>query len=127
MGPHRGHPTGSDLQATPYNQSMLFAFSISPVATDSPDGAVGHVVARAVKVIQDSGLPQQTDSMFTTVEGEWDEVMPVIKQACDAILEVSPRVSLVLKADLRPGQEDALHQKVQRLNLEIGKLEETSE
>ncbi len=106
---------------------MLFAFSISPVATDRPDGTVGHVVARAVKVIRDSGLPQQTDSMFTTVEGEWDQVMPVIKQACDAVLEVSPRVSLVLKADLRPGQDDALHQKVQRLNLEIEGLEQLDE
>ncbi len=101
---------------------MLFAFSIAPATTDSDDGAVGHIVARAVKVIQDSGLPQETGAMFTTVEGEWDDVMPVIKRACQAVAEVSPRVSLVLKADLRPGQEDALHGKVHRLNLEIEKL-----
>ena len=85
---------------------------------------MAHLVARAVKVIQDSGLPQETGSMFTTVEGEWDEVMPVIKKACDALLEVSPRVGLVLKADLRPGQTDAIHGKVERLELEIGQIQE---
>lgn len=101
---------------------MLFAFSIAPTTSDREDGSMAHLVARAVKVIQDSGLPQETGSMFTTIEGEWDEVMPVIKQACDALLEVSPRVGLVLKADLRPGQDDAINGKIQRLGLEISAL-----
>lgn len=57
--------------------------------------------------------------MFTTVEGEWDEVMPVIKKACEAVAEVSPRVSLVLKADLRPGHTHELQGKVERLNAAI--------
>lgn len=102
---------------------MLFAFSIAPATTDREDGSMAHLVARAVKIIQESGLPQETGSMFTTVEGEWDEVMPVIKRACDALLEVSPRVGLVLKADLRPGQDDAIHGKVERLALEIENLD----
>ena len=102
---------------------MLFAFSIAPATTDRPDGSMAHLVARAVKVVEDSGLPQHTDAMFTTVEGDWDEVMPVIKAACDAVLEVSPRVSLVLKADLRPGREGELEGKVQRLGLEIAELD----
>ena len=54
--------------------------------------------------------------MFTTVEGEWDDVMPVIKAACEAVAEVSPRVSLVLKADLRPGRSGEITGKVERLN-----------
>lgn len=84
---------------------------------------MSETVARAVKVIRDSGLPQETGAMFTTVEGEWDEVMPVIQEACDAVLEVSPRVSLVLKADLRPGQADALHRKVEQVDRRIEELE----
>lgn len=84
---------------------------------------MAHIVARAVKVINDSGLPTETNSMFTIVEGEWDQVMPVIKRACDAVAEVSPRVSLVLKADLRPGQVDAMHGKVERLNAELAQHE----
>lgn len=107
---------------------MLFSFSIAPATTDNADGSMSEIVARAVKVIQDSGLPQETGSMFTTVEGEWDQVMPVVKEACDAVLAVSPRVSLVLKADLRPGQKDALHHKVEQIKLRIEQLqdEETS-
>ncbi len=101
---------------------MLFSFSIAPATTDTDDGSMAHIVALAVKVIQDSGLPQETGPMFTTVEGEWDQVMPVIKRACEAVGEVSPRVSLVLKADLRPGQVDAMHGKVERLDRELAQM-----
>jgi len=54
--------------------------------------------------------------MFTTIEGEWDEVMPVIKAACDAVAAHGPRVSLVLKADLRPGHTGQLAAKVEKVN-----------
>ena len=82
---------------------MLLAFSVSPATTDDPDGSVSEAVARAVRVVRDSGLPNETTSMFTTLEGEWDECMAVVKAACEAVAEVSPRVGLVLKADIRPG------------------------
>ncbi|WP_214321382.1 MTH1187 family thiamine-binding protein [Nonomuraea sediminis] len=88
---------------------MLVAFSITPLGVGE---GVSEPVARAVKVVRDSGLPNRTDAMFTTIEGEWDEVMAVIKAAVDAVGEVAPRVSVVLKADIRPGVTDALHTKV---------------
>ncbi len=53
--------------------------------------------------------------MFTNIEGEWDEVMAVVKQAVDAVAAASPRVSLVLKADIRPGYVGQLTAKVQRI------------
>jgi uncharacterized protein YqgV (UPF0045/DUF77 family) len=53
--------------------------------------------------------------MFTNLEGEWDEVMAVVKQAVDAVAAVSPRVSLVLKADIRPGFTGQLTAKVDRI------------
>lgn len=93
---------------------MLAAFSIAPVTSD-PSGSVTEAVARAVKVVRDSGLPNETTSMFTTVEGEWDEVMGVVRRAVDAVAEVSPRVSLVLKADIRPGRTGQLTAKVERV------------
>lgn len=93
---------------------MLVAFSISP-STSGEDGAVHDAVAAAVEVIRSSGLPNQTDSMFTTIEGSWDECMTVIKQACDIVGEFAPRVSLVLKADIRPGYSGELTGKVERL------------
>ena len=88
------------------------AFSVTPLGVGE---GVGEIVAEAVRVVRESGLPNQTDSMFTTLEGDWDEVMDVVKKAVDAVSERAPRVSLVLKADLRPGVTDALTSKVETI------------
>jgi uncharacterized protein (TIGR00106 family) len=93
---------------------MLVAFSLSPVAHD-PSGSVTEAVAAAVRVVRESGLPNRTDAMFTTLEGEWDEVMAVVKRAVDVVAESSPRVGLVLKADIRPGYDGQLTAKVERI------------
>ena len=69
---------------------MLLAFAVAPTTTSSAEGAVTSAVARAVKIVRESGLPYETTSMFTTIEGEWDEVMSVVKAATDAVAEVSP-------------------------------------
>ena len=65
---------------------MLFAFSIAPGTTDDPDGSVSEAVAEAVRVVRESGLPNETTSMFTTIEGDWDECMNVVKAACEVYL-----------------------------------------
>ncbi|MEV0582168.1 MTH1187 family thiamine-binding protein [Nonomuraea sp. NPDC050310] len=91
---------------------MIIAFSITPLGVGE---AVAEPVARAVRVVRESGLPNRTDAMFTTIEGDWDEVMAVVKHAVDAVAEVAPRVSLVLKADLRPGVTDAMTTKLESL------------
>lgn len=88
---------------------MLVAFSVTPIGTGED---VGAAVAEAVRVVRDSGLPNETTAMFTTIEGDWDEVMDVVRRAVDAVSARAGRVSLVLKADLRPGVADALHSKV---------------
>lgn len=95
---------------------MIAAFSVAPTVTDNPKAEMSEAVARAVRVVRESGLPHETTAMFTTVEGEWDEVMDVIKRATEAVAAVSPRVSLVIKADIRPGYTDMLHQKIDSLN-----------
>ena len=95
---------------------MLFAFSVAPTTTADESASMSEAVAAAVRVVRDSGLPHETTSMFTTIEGEWDEVMPVIRAATDAVLAVAPRVSLVLKADLRPGRSGELRGKVERVD-----------
>jgi uncharacterized protein (TIGR00106 family) len=94
---------------------MIVAFSISPSGGDE-SGGVSEAVAAAVRVVRESGLPCETNAMFTNVEGEWDEVMAVLKRAVDVVAEHSPRVSLVLKADIRPGYDGQLTAKVQRID-----------
>ncbi|MEJ5914983.1 thiamine-binding protein [Pseudokineococcus sp. 1T1Z-3] len=79
---------------------MLVAFSVAPSGVGD---SVSAAVADAVQVVRDSGLPHRTDSMFTTLEGSWDEVMDVVRRATEAVGRHGDRVSLVLKADLRTG------------------------
>jgi uncharacterized protein (TIGR00106 family) len=93
---------------------MLIAFSVAPSGgrTDS----VGDAVADAVRVVRESGLPNETTSMFTTIEADtWEEGMAVVRRAVEAVQRHAPRVSLVLKADIRPGHLDQLHAKVARV------------
>ena len=103
---------------------MIVALSISPsgaplTGTAAPDGAqdggVSEVVAEAIGVIRASGLPCETNAMFTNIEGDWDEVMAVVKQAVDVVTQRYPRVGIVLKADIRPGHEGQLTAKVARV------------
>lgn len=98
---------------------MLVAFSVAPSGTGRADGSVHDAVAAAVKVVRESGLPNRTTSMFTELEGEWDEVFDVVRRATDAVGAYGSRVSLVLKADIRPGYSGELDAKVERLEAAI--------
>jgi uncharacterized protein (TIGR00106 family) len=88
---------------------MLAAFSITPLGVGD---SVSESVADAVGIVRDSGLPNETNAMFTNVEGEWDDVMAVIKACVMKVGEAAPRVSVVIKIDHRPGVTDGLHAKV---------------
>ena len=92
---------------------MLVAFSVAPSGVGD---SVSEAVADAVRVVRESGLPNHTDSMFTTIEGEWDEVFDVVKRATEAVGRHGSRVSLVLKADIRPGYSGELTAKLDRLD-----------
>ena len=88
---------------------MIVAFSVTPLGVGED---VGEYVADAVRVVRESGLPHRTDAMFTSLEGEWEECMDVVRRAVAAVEARAPRVSLVLKADVRPGVSDGLTSKV---------------
>ncbi|MGX1585258.1 thiamine-binding protein [Microbacterium sp. NPDC055502] len=105
---------------------MLIAFSVAPSGTpadgavDRSDASVHDAVAAAVRVVRASGLPHRTTSMFTEIEGpDWDSVMDVVKRATEAVMPFGSRVSLVLKADIRPGYSGELDAKVERLEAAI--------
>lgn len=94
---------------------MLLTFSVAPSGGDSADGSVHEAVAAAVEVVRDSGLPNRTTSMFTEIEGTWDEVFDVVKRATEAVAPFGTRISLVIKADIRPGRDGEIEAKVDRL------------
>ena len=97
---------------------MLLAFSVAPSGVGD---SVSEAVADAVTVVRESGLPHHTDAMFTTIEGEWDECLEVVRRACEAVGRHGDRVSLVLKADIRPGWTGELQAKVDRLEAAINR------
>ncbi|MFC6354866.1 thiamine-binding protein [Luethyella okanaganae] len=107
---------------------MLVAFSVAPSgaapgvpgAGENVDASVHDAVAAAVRIVRESGLPNHTDAMFTTIEGEWDEVFDVVRRATEAVGAYGSRVSLVLKADIRPGYTGELSGKVERLERALG-------
>jgi uncharacterized protein (TIGR00106 family) len=91
---------------------MLAAFSISPIGVGE---SVSEQVAEVVRMVRESGLANETNAMFTNVEGEWDEVMALIRACTMKVAESAPRVSLVIKIDYRAGVTDALHHKVEAI------------
>jgi uncharacterized protein (TIGR00106 family) len=91
---------------------MIAAFSITPLGIGA---SVSESVADAVRLVRDSGLANETNAMFTNVEGEWDEVMALIKACVMTVADAAPRVSVVIKIDHRPGATDALHTKVEAI------------
>ena len=99
---------------------MIVAFSVTPLGVGED---VADYVADAVRVVRASGLPNRTDAMFTSVEGEWDEVMAVVKDAVEAVAARAPRVSMTLKADTRPGVTGGLDSKVASLERHLGQGE----
>lgn len=101
--------------------SVLVAFSVAP-STEDPTGSVSAAVAEAVRIVRDSGLPNRTDSMFTTVEGEtWEQVMAVVGRAVAAVAEQASRTSVVIKADIRPSVHGALDAKVSSVERHLTK------
>ncbi|NLU74873.1 MTH1187 family thiamine-binding protein [Streptomyces sp. HNM0575] len=95
---------------------MIVAFSVTPLGVGED---VGEYVAEAVRIVRESGLPNRTDAMFTSLEGDWDECMDVVRRAVAAVERRAPRVSLVLKADIRQGVTDGLTAKVESVERQL--------
>lgn len=93
--------------------NTLVAVAIAPIGVGDE---LSDEVAEVVKVIRASGLPNRTTSMFTEIEGEWDEVMKVVKDATFVLASKGIRTEVVLKADVRPGFSNMIQAKVDKVN-----------
>ena len=101
--------------------NTLVAVSIAPMGIGDE---LASEVAEVIKVIRASGLRNQTTSMFTEIEGEWDEVMNVVKDATMVLAKKGIRTSVVIKADIRPGFTNTMHAKVEKVNRILGGKDE---
>lgn len=96
---------------------MLVAFSIAPVGAGE---SVAAEVADVIRLVRESGLPNETNAMFTNVEGDWDEVMALLKACTEKMAEHAGRVSVVVKIDYRPAVTDAMGSKMRALEEALG-------
>lgn len=97
--------------------NTLVAVAIAPFGEGEE---LSEYVAEVVRVIRASGLPCNTTSMFTEIEGEYDEVMQVVKDATFVLAERGIRTEVILKADIRPGHTDTMTSKVAKVNELLG-------
>lgn len=97
--------------------NTLVAVAIAPFGVGDE---LSNYVAQVVQVIRQSGLSHKTTAMFTEIEGEWDEVMAVVKQATMVLAERGIRTEVVLKADIRPGYDQMMTTKLDRLAVALG-------
>lgn len=96
--------------------NTLIALAIAPVGIGEE---LSKEVAEVVEVIRKSGLKNQTTSMFTEIEGEWDEVMAVVKEATMVLANKGIRTEVVFKADIRPGYTNTMQGKMERLEAQL--------
>jgi uncharacterized protein (TIGR00106 family) len=88
---------------------MLAEFSIVPLGTGE---SLSALIAEAVRIVKKSGLPHRLTPMGTVVEGDWDEVMAIIRSSHEKILEQAPRAVTSIKIDDRKGKTGAIDSKV---------------
>jgi len=101
--------------------NTLVAVSIAPLGVGDELSAA---VAEVVKVIRQSGLPNRTTAMYTEIEGDWDEVMKVVRDATFVLAGKGIRTQVVLKADVRPGHVNMMQSKVEKINKILGGQDE---
>ena len=88
---------------------MIVDFTIFP--TDAGE-SVSAYVAEVFQIIEGSGLPYEHHAMGTNIEGDWDEVMAVIKACRDRMLERANRISIGIRIDERKDVTDGIKKKV---------------
>lgn len=125
------HPgqIGTTVDCRHYDGKMILAFSISVSgvgelgehaaannADDAATGSVARAVAAAYAVVRNSGLPHRLSSMFTEIEGDWDDVMAVLKDCVEAVAPYGARISITMKADIRDAKTSQLDSKIERVH-----------
>jgi uncharacterized protein (TIGR00106 family) len=108
------------VEPEPQECRMLAAFSISPLGVGE---SVSEQVAEVIRLVRESGLPNETNAMFTNVEGDWNEVMALIKACTEKMATHSGRVSLVIKIDYRPAVTGAITGKVRAVEERLASAE----
>ncbi len=97
---------------------MLVEFSIIPIGIGS---SLGDRLANVLKIVDDSGMPYKVNPMGTVIEGEWEDVMGLIKKCRDEIMKKEERVVISIKIDDRKDKPTRIEEKVASVERRLGK------
>ena len=96
---------------------VLVEFSIFPVGKEEH---LSTYVAHSLEIIEKSGLSYQVTSMGTLIEGEWDDVMNVVKSCYVRMQEEAPRVYGTMTIDARKGGGAQIKRKIESVEQKLG-------
>jgi uncharacterized protein (TIGR00106 family) len=97
---------------------MLVEFSIIPIGVGS---SLGDRLAEALKIVDASGLAYKVNPMGTVVEGEWNEIMKLIKKCHATVMKTGERTVTKITIDDRKGKPNRIDEKVKSIEKRIGK------
>ena len=97
---------------------MLVEFSIVPIGLGS---SLGDQLAEVLNIVDASGLPYKVNPMGTVIEGEWDEVMKLVKECHETIMKTGERAITTISIDDRKGKPDRIDAKVKSIERRIGR------
>jgi len=97
---------------------MLVEFSIVPIGIGS---SVGAQLAKVLKIVDASRLPYKINPMGTVVEGEWDDVMRLIKKCHGAVMKTGDRALTTISIDDRKDKPNRIEEKVKSIEKRLGK------
>ena len=97
---------------------MLVEFSIAPIGAGS---SIGDQLAEVLKIVDASGLPYKVNPMGTVIEGEWNEVIGLVKKCHAAVMKNGERAMTTISIDDRKGKPNRIEEKVKSIETRIGK------
>jgi uncharacterized protein (TIGR00106 family) len=97
---------------------VLLEFSMTPL---DKGASVGKYVARSLDIIDRSGVAYRLNPMGTVLEGEWDEVMTVVRSCFERMRQDCDRISCAMKIDYREGRSGRLEAKIRSVEEHLGR------
>jgi uncharacterized protein (TIGR00106 family) len=96
---------------------MMIEFSVVPLGKGA---SVSPVIARVLRIVMNSGIPYKANPMGTVIEGEWEQLMDVIKRCHDEAMKDSDRVLTTIKIDDYKGKGERLEKKLESVEQKLG-------
>jgi len=97
---------------------MIANFSVVPIGKGN---SLSTQVAEVLKIVDESGINYKLHSMGTILEGDWDEILKLIKKCHERTLEDSDRVLTTITIDDRKGKSGRIVGKVQSVERKLGR------